>query len=125
VFRDRGKHLIADKVLDLIAAGEKMTIEHYRVALEARAALGQAFKQTAEIASAWISLCAQGPAPVGMALGNPVFADISSNLLPPAVALPLLEVRGRPVGVQLLGMPHEDYELVNRANWLLSAWLSR
>ena len=121
VFRDRGKHLIAQKVLDLIAAGDNMTIEDYRAALDARAALGRVFAQTSEIASTWITLCAQGPAPVGMELGNPVFADVSSNLLCPAVALPLLPVGGLPVGVQLLGMPHKDYELVNRCNWLVSA----
>ncbi|MEA3026742.1 MAG: hypothetical protein QOF91_2027 [Alphaproteobacteria bacterium] len=123
-YRDRGKHLIAEKVLDLIAAGEKMSIKDYRRALELRTELSHLFAKTAELTDAWITLCAQGPAPIGMAAGDPVFADISSNLLGPSIAVPLLEEQGVPIGIQLLGMPNGDYKLARQARWLADAYLA-
>jgi Asp-tRNA(Asn)/Glu-tRNA(Gln) amidotransferase A subunit family amidase len=59
-----------------------------------------------------------------MDVGNPAFADISSNLLSPALSLPLLAVSGLPLGVQLLGRRHQDFSLAQHADWLSQAYLS-
>jgi Asp-tRNA(Asn)/Glu-tRNA(Gln) amidotransferase A subunit family amidase len=125
LFRDRGRHLMSQKVLDMIEDGDKMTLEDYRRCLERRAELGRLFAATAEIADTWITLCAPGPAPVGMPVGSPDFADVSSNLLCPSMALPLLQAGGMPVGVQLMGMPHQDYRLARRSRWLSEAYLAQ
>lgn len=123
VFRDRGRHLIADKVLERLDFGDQMSIDDYRSALTQRAEFRRIFEATAEIADAWITLCAPGPAPVGMSVGDPTFADISSNTLSPSIALPLLAVQGLPVGIQLLGMPHSDYLIAQYSKWLSAAYL--
>jgi Asp-tRNA(Asn)/Glu-tRNA(Gln) amidotransferase A subunit family amidase len=36
----------------------------------------------------------------------------------PAVSLPLLEAKGLPVGVQLVGLRHDDGRLLRTARWL-------
>ena len=59
-----------------------------------------------------------------MAVGDPVYGDMSSCLGAPAYNLPLLADRGLPMGVQLLGHPHRDYELALRSKWLVEAFLS-
>jgi Asp-tRNA(Asn)/Glu-tRNA(Gln) amidotransferase A subunit family amidase len=118
IFRDRGSHLLSRQVLDRLQEAERMTIADYRQALERRAELCRGFSAASEIADAFVTLCSQGPAPVGTPVGNPVFADVSSNTLAPSFALPLLAVQGLPLGVQLIGRPHEDYELARQARWL-------
>jgi Asp-tRNA(Asn)/Glu-tRNA(Gln) amidotransferase A subunit family amidase len=60
-----------------------------------------------------------------MDVGNPVFSDVSSNTLSPAFALPLLQIEGLPLGVQLIGRQHEDFELARIARWLSEAYLAR
>ena len=37
----------------------------------------------------------------------------------PAVTLPLMSVSGMPVGVQLMGQPHDDARITALARWLL------
>jgi Asp-tRNA(Asn)/Glu-tRNA(Gln) amidotransferase A subunit family amidase len=124
IYRDRGAHLIAKSVLDRLAKGEEMTIEDYRRALDLREELRKAVAVAGDVADAFVTLCSQGPAPVGMGVGNPVFADISSCTLGPAIALPLLAVEGLPLGVQLVGLPHQDHRLARRGRWLAQAVLA-
>jgi Asp-tRNA(Asn)/Glu-tRNA(Gln) amidotransferase A subunit family amidase len=123
VFRERGAHLMAPSVVERLARADEMSIEDYRRALEQRAGLCRAFAAAAELADAFVTLCSQGPAPVGMPVGDPVFSDISSNTLSPAMALPLLAVDGLPLGVQLVGMPHQDFRLAQQARWLAETYL--
>jgi Asp-tRNA(Asn)/Glu-tRNA(Gln) amidotransferase A subunit family amidase len=124
VFRDRGAHLLAELVRERLERADEMTIEDYRKALDRRSELCKLFAATAENADAWVTLCSQGPAPVGMPVGDPVFSDISSNTLAPAIALPLLAVEGLPLGVQLVGLPHQDYKLAQQARWLSETYLA-
>jgi len=125
VFRDRGEHLLAESVRERLARADEMTIEDYRKALSQRAELCRLFAAAAETGDAFITLCSQGPAPVGMAVGDPVFSDVPSNTLAPAYALPLLSVNGLPLGVQLIGLPNNDYELTRQARWLSEAYLGQ
>jgi Asp-tRNA(Asn)/Glu-tRNA(Gln) amidotransferase A subunit family amidase len=39
------------------------------------------------------------------------------------MALPLLAVDGLPLGVQLVGMPHQDFRLAQQARWLAETYL--
>jgi Asp-tRNA(Asn)/Glu-tRNA(Gln) amidotransferase A subunit family amidase len=125
VFRDRGEHLLAESVRERLARGDEMSIEDYRKALSQRAELVRLFTAAAETGDAFVTLCSQGPAPVGMPVGDPVFSDVPSNTLAPAYALPLLAVNGLPLGVQLIGLPHTDYELGRQARWLSETYLGQ
>ncbi|HEY7245018.1 MAG TPA: amidase [Xanthobacteraceae bacterium] len=123
--RDRGAHLISDIVLDRLKRAEAMSIDEYRQAIVRRQALHRSFLALADLADAAVTLCSPGPAPIGTSVGNPVFADISSNLLCPSFALPLLEVEGLPLGIQLLGYPNQDFKLAQHAHWLSIAYLGQ
>jgi Asp-tRNA(Asn)/Glu-tRNA(Gln) amidotransferase A subunit family amidase len=39
----------------------------------------------------------------------------------PAVTMPLMSTGGLPVGVQLMGQPHEDARITALARWMLGA----
>ena len=62
---------------------------------------------------------APGPAPKGMATGDPVFNSLWTMTGQPAVTLPLLSGEDdMPVGVQLVGAFGDDARLLRTANWL-------
>ena len=121
--REKGEHLISEAILGRIARGEEMTIEDYRRCLDMRDALRAAFDRVKGKADAFVTLSAQGPAPVGMAVGNPVYGDISACTAAPAFNLPLLADRGLPMGIQLLGHAHQDYELALMGRWFEQIFL--
>jgi Asp-tRNA(Asn)/Glu-tRNA(Gln) amidotransferase A subunit family amidase len=123
VQRDKGEHLISQEILGRIARGEAMTIEDYRDALKAREDLCAAFAKVQGKADAYITLTALGPPPVGMKVGDPVYGDVSSCLFAPAWSLPLLADRGLPMGIQIMGHMHQDYELALMGRWMAEAFL--
>lgn len=124
VQREKGEHLISDAVLARIARSEELTIEDYRRCLDTRETLRATFAKVKGKADACVTLSAQGPPPVGMAVGNPVYGDVTSCFGAPGWNLPLLVDRGLPMGVQLLGHPHQDYDLALTGRWLVEAFLS-
>ena len=121
--RDKGEHLLSEAMLTRIARGEGMSIEDYRDCLDRRAALRAAFESVRGRADGCITLCAQGPAPVGMAVGNPVYGDVTSCLGAPGYSLPLLVDGGMPMGIQILAHPHEDYALGRIGAWFVETFL--
>ncbi len=123
VQRDKGEHLISLEILNRIARGEAMTIEDYRHCLEARDALRACFAKLGGKGDAYVTLTALGPPPVGMPVGDPVYGDVSSCLGAPAWTLPLLADRGLPMGIQLLGHPHQDYALALIGRWMTETFL--
>jgi Asp-tRNA(Asn)/Glu-tRNA(Gln) amidotransferase A subunit family amidase len=109
---------------------EAMTPEDYRQALLQRETAQLAHAKLAPLADAVIMLSCPGPAPLwpGDEPGKPlaprptgdfVFNAPSSMLFAPAVTLPLMSVGGMPVGVQVMGQPHEDARMVAVARWLM------
>ena len=121
--RDRGTELVSKIILDRLERADRMSIDEYRRALSRRAELRKSYMQLSDLTDAFVTLCSQGPAPMGTEVGNPVFADISTNLLSPSIALPLLAAEELPLGVQLVGFPNEDYKLAQHALWLANACL--
>jgi len=66
-----------------------------------------------------ICLASAGPAPEGLGwTGDPVFNAIWTYFGTPCVNVPLLWVNGLPMGVQLVGRPGSDGELLRTARWL-------
>jgi Asp-tRNA(Asn)/Glu-tRNA(Gln) amidotransferase A subunit family amidase len=117
--RDKGEMYISEGVLDRIAHGETMTIEDYRRCLDMRQALRDSFETLRGKGDAFILLSAQGPAPLASAgIGNPIYGDVTSCLGSPGYNLPLLEDRGMPMGIQIMGFPHEDFALGHIGKWL-------
>jgi len=77
---------------------------------------------------ALISLASCGPAPrfdaakdTPFPTGDVSFSCVSSYLGAPAVTAPVLCVDGMPVGVQLVGQPHQDERITAMARWLSDA----
>jgi Asp-tRNA(Asn)/Glu-tRNA(Gln) amidotransferase A subunit family amidase len=115
-----------------LAKAEAMRVDDYRAALADRAAAPQRHAAVAPLADAAITLACPGPAPLwgGDVPGQPlaprptgdfVFNAPSSMLFAPAVTVPLLGVGGLPVGVQVMGQPHEDARMTALARWLLES----
>jgi len=53
--------------------------------------------------------------------GDPSYNAMSSILGAPVVTVPLMAVSGLPVGVQVMGQPHEDAAVAAIARWLAEA----
>jgi Asp-tRNA(Asn)/Glu-tRNA(Gln) amidotransferase A subunit family amidase len=115
-----------------LARAEAMSVDDYRAALMDRAAAQQRHAAVGPLADAVITLACPGPAPLwsGDVPGQPlaprptgdfVFNAPSSMLFAPVVTAPLLAVGALPVGVQLMGQPHEDARVTALARWLVGS----
>jgi len=113
-----------------LAQAEAMTPEDYRAALLGRETAQLCHARLAPLAEAVLTLSCPGPAPLwpGDVPGEPlaprptgdaVFNYPSSMLFAPAVTVPLLSVRGMPVGVQVMGQQHDDARVTAIARWML------
>jgi Asp-tRNA(Asn)/Glu-tRNA(Gln) amidotransferase A subunit family amidase len=121
---------VSQRAKHTLARAEAMSPEDYRAALLARETAQLCYTRLAPLADAVIMLSCPGPAPYwpGDVPGEPlaphptgdaVFNYPSSMLFAPAVTLPLMSVSSMPVGVQLMGQPHDDARVTALARWLL------
>ncbi len=122
-YRDKGRSYLSDPIHQRLERGEKLSPGDYRARLEMREDQRRVFAALDGSFDGYLTLSAKGPPGVGMAVGDPVYGDMSSCLGSPAFNLPLLADRGLPMGIQLLGHPHRDYELALTAKWLVDAFL--
>jgi Asp-tRNA(Asn)/Glu-tRNA(Gln) amidotransferase A subunit family amidase len=108
--------------------GPTITQQMYRKALVDRDSARAAFAALAPLADALISPACLGPAiphvePQAdmsvMPTGDPVFNMPTSALGSPALTLPLFQIEGMPVGVQLVGQWHDDEKLSAHARWMM------
>ena len=103
-----------------VAQARKMTVDEYQTLLALREDMSRALETLAADVDGFITLAATGPAPVGLqSTGDPGFNAPASALRVPALSLPLFEVGGLPVGLQLLGFPHRERALSGVAAFLL------
>ena len=121
---------LSDELTIWVEMAEKLTLEDYRMALATRAHMRQALTEVAPTTDAFITLASVGPAPdidfhadsgeaeYAFLTGDPAFNAATSALGAPAITLPKMAVNGMPLGVQVIGAPHHDWELTNLANWL-------
>lgn len=101
---------------------EAMSLEEYQKLLDERARCRAIYAKLSSICDVCITLSAPGPAPVGIAsTGDPTFAIPASLLGVPTVSLPLLEVDGLPLGLQVMGFNGADAELFAAAAFLRDA----
>ena len=111
--------LISPGMRERIARGAAMSADDYVALLGARDAAREALHALAGEADACITLSAPGPAPLGLQwTGQSAFNVPASYLRCPALSLPLLQVDGLPLGVQLLGYAHHERALSAVAGWV-------
>jgi Asp-tRNA(Asn)/Glu-tRNA(Gln) amidotransferase A subunit family amidase len=117
---------LSDTTLAQMEQATAMTTADYRDLLARRAEARLRHATIAPLADGIITLSCTGPAPLLETIvhrptgrtGNTAFNAWTSVLGCPALTLPLLGVEGMPVGVQLVGQPHEDEAVTAMARWL-------
>ena len=112
-------------VAERVKASEAMTPAEYANALDYMAELSRLYQALQGRADGCIALTGTGAAPVGMAVGNPVYGDVSSALGAPAFNLPALAIDGMPLGVQAIGFHRGDFALAAIAHWLVHVMIRR
>ncbi len=118
--RDAGK--LSRNILDRARRYEDMTLADHRADLRERARVRAGHAELAATCEACITLAAPGGAPEGLAwTGNPEFAVPASLLGVPALSLPLFEVGGMPLGLQVIGYFERDADAFAIASWIFSS----
>ena len=116
---DRAPDLISKPLAELIEEGRRTRGVDYVAGLNARESFYTAVEELLHQHGTILTPAALGVAPKGLdATGNPVFCRFWTYLGVPAVSLPLLEVEGMPMGVQLIGARGDDGRLLRTARWL-------
>jgi Asp-tRNA(Asn)/Glu-tRNA(Gln) amidotransferase A subunit family amidase len=111
---------IGKRIHGLIADARKMTPSEYEQLLAYRNRTRTLFQETVRGSDGCVTLAASGPAILGHEFtGSRTFLIYGSWLGLPAFALPLLQVNGLPLGLQLMGAPYADGDLCAVANWML------
>ncbi|MFL2797984.1 MAG: amidase [Paracoccaceae bacterium] len=119
-YEDLGKNSISEDITSWLRKWEKIDRDLYAERLSTREKMRSFHQSFGGEIDAFITLSAPDCAPKGFSsTGDPSFAVYSSILGAPAINLPLLEVNGMPLGVQLIGYPQRDADLFATAHWLL------
>lgn len=104
--------------LQRISDGRRISRAEYHEAVAERIRLRSEYARLSSDFSAFVTLSAANVAPLGTSsTGDPGLSAIASILGCPAVSLPLCEVGGLPLGVQLIGRFGADFELLTMARW--------
>jgi Asp-tRNA(Asn)/Glu-tRNA(Gln) amidotransferase A subunit family amidase len=115
--------VIGERIHGLIERARKMSPAEYEALLANRKRALDLARATAAGADGYITLAASGPAILGHEYtGSRTFLVYGSWLGLPAFSLPLMQVNGLPLGVQLIGTPGTDGALCATANWLMNSF---
>ena len=102
-----------------VEIGRGISSAAYTQAVEKRAEVNEALEPIFEQFDTLVTPASPGPAPKGQgSTGEPVFNAFWTYAGVPCVTLPLLEVDGLPMGVQLVGPKGGDGALLRTARWL-------
>jgi Asp-tRNA(Asn)/Glu-tRNA(Gln) amidotransferase A subunit family amidase len=125
-YRARDPEKLTRFSLDRLAEAEKMTLAIYRERLAERDAMRGLYATLAGDCDAIVTLAATGPAPLGIeATGDPICVVAGSCLGVPAISLPVLELDGLPLGLQLMGFLDADAALIATARWVENCLAAR
>jgi Asp-tRNA(Asn)/Glu-tRNA(Gln) amidotransferase A subunit family amidase len=117
---DKAPESASEIMRELIAEGRAIKAVDYNVAVEMRHVLNAGLDQIFARYDAILTPATAGPAPKGLeSTGSPVFNALWTYCGVPCVTLPLLDVDGLPLGVQLVGQRLDDARLLRTANWLV------
>ena len=113
---------VSPGLTERLRAGAQVAGHDYVAALQAREEIYAAVDAVLSRHTALVTLSATGPAPLGLgSTGNPVFNGMWTLLGVPCVSLPLMQVDGLPVGVQLIGKRRDEGRLLAAARWFEAA----
>ena len=117
---DANPDRVSAKLKEIIAEGRTFSAADYAAARAEQEQLYEALRPILANHDAILTPAATGPALVGLGgTGSPMFNALWTYLGMPCISLPLLEVEGLPVGVQLVGARGSDAGLLRVANWLM------
>jgi Asp-tRNA(Asn)/Glu-tRNA(Gln) amidotransferase A subunit family amidase len=117
---DRDASKLSRTLVERTEKYETLTLAEHRADLVERARVRAVHAALAASCDACITLAAPGGAPEGLSsTGNPEFAVPSSLLGVPALSLPLFEVDGMPLGLQVIGYRDRDADAFAAASWLM------
>ncbi len=117
---DRHKELISPRLAAQIEEGRSLKGTAYVTALAERDRLYRGIEEVFVNYGYILTPAAPGPAPKGLeATGNPIFNAFWTYVGVPCVTLPLMDVDGLPLGVQLVGARRDDARLLRTARWLV------
>jgi len=120
--RDRDAGSLSRNIMDRAEKYESLTLDQHRADLKERARIRAVHAELAAGCDACITLAAPGAAPEGLnSTGNPEFGVPSSLLGVPSLSLPLFEVDGMPLGLQVIGYFDRDADAFAIASWLMQA----
>ena len=114
-FRERGADMLAPELVALFDKTSAIDVPAYRAAMEERAGLEANYDAIATKYDAFITLSAEGMASPHPGPGSSAFHEMATIIGVPAISVPALELESMPLGVQLIGRRHCDYELVGQA----------
>jgi Asp-tRNA(Asn)/Glu-tRNA(Gln) amidotransferase A subunit family amidase len=117
-----GSKMVGPRIRELLARAGDMTTGDYEALLAVRQRLQRSAAAVLARCDGFLTLACSGPAPRGLAqTGSRTFPSYASWLGLPAFSVPLLQVNGLPVGVQLIGRAGADSTLCATAQWMTSA----
>ncbi len=110
-------------MIGAIERASRATLASYRAAQAACADLRTQHHSFASELDAFITLAHIGPGQLGNPpIGTPLYNDASSAIGAPSFNLPVLDVDGAPLGVQIMGFASQDEDLVSIARWFLETF---
>ncbi len=115
----RAPERLSEGLTQRLQAGAQITARDYLQAIKAREPIYQSMAGLFDEYAAILTPAAPGPAPKGLdSTGDPIFNGMWTLIGVPAASLPLLEVNGLPIGVQLVGARQDEARLLQAACWL-------
>jgi len=128
-FRDyvaRHGDAIGERIRGLMVRADQIMPSDYLNLLEKRRAIRAHATELVQAigADAYVTLAASSTAPKGLEhSGSRSFIVPGSWLGFPAFALPIMQVDGLPLGLQLLGLERQDGRLCAHAHWMMQEFL--
>jgi Asp-tRNA(Asn)/Glu-tRNA(Gln) amidotransferase A subunit family amidase len=120
--RDRDVNKMGPITRERVDKYEDVTLARHRADLKERLRIRAVYAELASVCDACITLAAPGAAPEGLgSTGNPEFGVPSSLLGVPALSLPLFELNGMPLGLQVIGYFDRDADAFAVASWLMQS----
>ena len=117
---DANPDRISAKLKEIIAEGKTFSAADYAAARAETETLYDALRPVLDNYDAILTPAAPGVALKGLgATGSPMFNALWTYLGMPCISLPLLEIGGLPLGVQLVGARGSDGHLLSVAKWMM------
>lgn len=118
---DANADRVSSKLKEIIAEGRTFSKADYTAARAASDPLYESLQPLLAHYDAILTPAAPGIALQGLAAtGSPMFNALWTYLGMPCISLPLLEIDGLPLGVQLVGARNRDGDLLRAAKWMMA-----